>query len=63
MRAIAQSIQAADAANQEPEVATKSRKEKLRRLSVIIGTIILAIFLVYLLLILVYPSMNIGVNP
>jgi len=63
VRAIAQSIQAADAANQEPEVATKSRKEKLRRLSVIIGTIILAIFLVYLLLILVYPSMNIGVNP
>lgn len=63
MRAIAQSIEAADAANQEPEVATKGRKEKLRRLSVIIGTIILAIFLVYLLLILVYPSMNIGVNP
>jgi len=42
---------------------TLSRGEKVRRWLIIIGSIILVIFLVYLLLILVYPSMNIGTSP
>ena len=45
------------------EVKTMSRGEKNRRRLIIVASVILAIFLVYLLLILIYPSMNIGMNP
>lgn len=45
------------------EAKTMSRSEKVRRWLIIIGSVILAIFLVYLLLILIYPSMTIGMNP
>jgi len=44
------------------DVKTMSRSEKVRRWLIIVGSVVLAIFLVYLLLILIYPSMNIGMN-
>jgi cell division protein FtsL len=45
------------------DVKTMGRGEKVRRWLIIVGTVVLAVFLVYLLLVLVYPSLNIGVNP
>lgn len=63
VKATAEAPVHADAGAQNPEVKTMNRKEKVRRWLIIIGSLILAIFLVYLLLILAYPSMNIGMNP
>ena len=40
-----------------------TKKEKVRRWLIIIATVILTVFLVYLLLIVIYPSLNIGMNP
>lgn len=39
------------------------KKERMRRWLIVLGTVILAIFLVYLLLILINPSMDIGMSP
>jgi hypothetical protein len=47
----------------EPEARRVSWDEKARRWLIIIGTVALWIFIIYLLLILIYPSMDIGVNP
>jgi hypothetical protein len=41
----------------------RGRSEEIRRWLTIGATIALIVFLIYLLLILVYPSMNIGTNP
>lgn len=40
-----------------------NRKERIRRWLIVLGTVIIVIFLIYLLLILIYPSMNIGMSP
>jgi len=63
VKATTETSEHADAGAPDPEVKTMNRKEKVRRWLIIIGSVILAIFLVYLLLILAYPSMNIGMNP
>ncbi len=62
MKATTETPVHADAGAPDPDVKTMNRKVKVRRWLIIIGSVILAIFLVYLLLILVYPSMNIGMN-
>lgn len=52
----------------EPQVPSEgarimSRGEKIGRWLIIIATVILTIFLVYVLLVVIFPSMNIGMNP
>jgi hypothetical protein len=49
--------------NPANETKTESRGERIRRWLIVIATVILAVFLVYLLLVMIYPSLNIGMNP
>lgn len=48
---------------EEGRPAESKHKEKLPNWLVILIASILAVFIVYLLLILISPSMNIGMNP